>query len=193
MLDLAATDDLVAAVRELTDGRGPDAVIDAVGMEAHGTPAAKVAQKFKGLLPDRIAEKLITKAGVDRLAALHTAIELVRRGGTISIIGVYGGMADPMPKLTLRQADPAAHGPGHVKRWVDHVLPLVIDDADPLGTEDFATHRLPLEQAPDAYANFQAKKDGAIKICSSPDRGVSGWRPSCTGGPTAGRRWRGAG
>lgn len=169
VLDLTMVDDLGGAVRELTGGRGPDAVIDAVGMEAHGSRAAKIAQKITGLLPDPVAEKLMTKAGVDRLAALQTAIDLVRRGGTISIIGVYGGMADPLPMLTLFDKQIQLRmGQANVRRWVDDLLPLVTDDADPLGTEEFATHRLPLEEAPTAYANFQEKKDGAIKVLFQP-------------------------
>src|SRR4051794_5152691 len=83
-----------AFVRELIDGRGPDAVIDAVGMEAHGSPTAETMQKLVGLLPDAVAEPMMKKAGVDRLAALYSAIDAVRRGGTISISGVYGGAAD---------------------------------------------------------------------------------------------------
>ena len=94
-------DDIGAVVRDLTGGRGPDAVIDAVGMEAHGSPGGQLAQTLTALLPDAVAAKLMQTAGVDRLAALHLAIELVRRGGTISLIGVYGGMADPLPMLQL--------------------------------------------------------------------------------------------
>ncbi len=93
--------DLIDAVRAKTAGRGPDAVIDAVGMEAHGSPGAKVAQRLTGLIPNALAAKLMKRAGVDRLAALHLAIELVRRGGTVSIIGVYGGMTDPMPMMKM--------------------------------------------------------------------------------------------
>ena len=80
-------------VRELTDGRGADSVIDAVGMEAHGAPVASVIQKFAGMLPDKLAEPLMKHAGIDRLAALYTAFDAVRRGGTVSISGVYGGAA----------------------------------------------------------------------------------------------------
>src|SRR5213079_788519 len=89
-------DDLADAIRAVTEGRGPDSVIDAVGMEAHGSPVAKLAQTMTGLLPDAVAETLIEKAGVDRLNALYLALDIVRRGGTISLIGVYGGMADPL-------------------------------------------------------------------------------------------------
>jgi threonine dehydrogenase-like Zn-dependent dehydrogenase len=76
-------------------------VIDAVGMEAHGSPIGHLAHQMASLLPDTVAEKLMTTAGVDRLAALYTAIEVVRRGGTISLSGVYGGMASPMPLLRM--------------------------------------------------------------------------------------------
>src|SRR3954454_19833774 len=74
-----------AFVRELTDGRGPDAVIDSVGMEAHGSPLASTVQKFAGMLPDALAQPVMKNAGLDRMAALYTAIDAVRRGGTISI------------------------------------------------------------------------------------------------------------
>jgi threonine dehydrogenase-like Zn-dependent dehydrogenase len=160
---------VVDAVRALTHGRGPDAVIDAVGMEAHGSPIGKAAHTMASLLPDSMAEKLMTRAGVDRLAALHTAIEIVRRGGTLSIIGVYGGMTDPLPMLTLFDKQIQVRlGQANVRRWVDDLMPLVTDDGDPLGVEDFATHRLPLAEAPEAYANFQAKQDGVVKVLFKP-------------------------
>ena len=85
-------DGIPEVVRELTDGRGPDSVIDAVGMEAHGSPAAAFAQRVTAHLPDAVTEPLMKKAGFDRLAAVYTAIETVRRGGTVSLSGVYGGM-----------------------------------------------------------------------------------------------------
>ncbi len=161
-------DDLTEVVRDMTDGRGPDAVIDAVGMEAHGSPVATLAHKFVGLLPDAVAEPLMKKGGVDRLNALYTAIDLVRRGGTISLSGVYGGMADPMPMLTLFDKQVQLRmGQANVRRWVDDLLPLVVD-GDPLGVEGFATHHLPLEQAPEAYDMFQKKRDGAVKVVFNP-------------------------
>lgn len=161
-------DDLVAAVRDLTDGRGPDAVIDAVGLEAHGAPVAAGAQKVTGLLPGRLAAGLMKRFGVDRLSALYLAIELVRRGGTISLSGVYGGMADPLPMLTLFDKQIQLRmGQANVWRWIPDLLPLVTD-GDPLGVEDFATHRLPLREAPEAYAMFQKKQDGAVKVLFTP-------------------------
>ncbi|MFD5767721.1 zinc-dependent alcohol dehydrogenase [Streptomyces sp. NPDC127049] len=156
------------AVRSLTEGRGPDAVVDAVGMEAHGSRVAEAAHGLTNLLPDALAGALMKRAGVDRLAALRTAIDLVRRGGTVSVSGVYGGAADPLPLLTMFDKQLTLRmGQANVLRWVDDILPL-LTDGDPLGVDDFATHRLPLEQAPDAYAMFQKKQDGAVKVLFSP-------------------------
>jgi S-(hydroxymethyl)glutathione dehydrogenase/alcohol dehydrogenase len=168
VIDLDAVDDLGGAVRELTHGRGADAVIDAVGMEAHGSPGAKLAQQAASLLPDAVGAPLMEKAGVDRLAALNASIDAVRRGGTISLIGVYGGMADPLPMLTLFDKQVQLRmGQANVKRWVDDIMPLLGDD-DPLGVDTFATHRLPLEEAPHAYDIFQKKEDGAVKVVLKP-------------------------
>jgi threonine dehydrogenase-like Zn-dependent dehydrogenase len=171
VVDLRAHgDELTGVVRDMTDGRGPDAVVDAVGMEAHGSPAAALAHRFVGLLPDAVAEPLMKKGGIDRLNALYTAIDLVRRGGTISLSGVYGGMADPLPMLTLFDKQVQLRmGQANVHRWVDDLLPLVVD-GDPLGVDGFATHRLPLEQAPEAYDMFQKKRDGAVKVVFQPGR-----------------------
>ncbi len=160
--------ELVEAIQEQTNGRGPDAVIDAVGMEAHGSPGAQAAHAMTALMPDVLAEKLMKKGGVDRLAALHMAIDLVRRGGTVSISGVYGAMTDPMPMLTLFDKQIQLRmGQANVKRWVDDILPLLTDE-DPLGVDSFATHHVPLDDAPDAYEKFQKKQDGAIKIVFNP-------------------------
>ncbi len=166
------SDDLADVIREMTGGRGPDAVVDAVGMEAHGSPGAALLQKMVTALPDAIAAPLMTKAGVDRLAAVHSAIDIVRRGGTISLSGVYGGMADPMPMMTLFDKQIQLRmGQANVLRWVDHIMPLLTDE-DLLGVDGFATHRLPLEQAPHAYDIFQRKAEGAIKVVLQPDLAV---------------------
>jgi threonine dehydrogenase-like Zn-dependent dehydrogenase len=161
-------DDLVETVRELTDGRGPDSVIDAVGMEAHGSPVGKLVQTMAGLLPDPLQGKLMEKAGVDRLHALYLAIDLVRRGGTISLSGVYGGMADPLPMMTLFDKQVQVRmGQANVWRWVPEILPLLLD-GDPLGAESFASHHLPLDEAPAAYERFQKKEDGYFKVVLQP-------------------------
>ncbi|MGK5629987.1 zinc-dependent alcohol dehydrogenase [Streptomyces sp. URMC 123] len=160
--------DLGDVIRDLTDGRGPDSVIDAVGMEAHGAPIAKAAQQAAGLLPDLLTEKLMTHAGVDRLPALRTAIDIVRRGGTISVSGVYGGMTDPLPLLTMFDKQLQLRmGQANVRRWVDDLLPLLTEE-DPLGVEGFATHVLPLEDGPRAYKAFQAKEQGMVKVLLRP-------------------------
>lgn len=165
---LEYADDVADAVRHLTDGRGPDAVIDAVGMEAHGSPVAAVGQKIAGVLPDAMQRKVMQTTGIDRLAAFYLAIEIVRRGGTISLIGVYGGMADPLPMLTIFDKQIQLRmGQANVRRWSDQILPLLGDD-DPLGVDDFATHRVPLADGPAAYEMFQQKRDGAIKILLKP-------------------------
>jgi threonine dehydrogenase-like Zn-dependent dehydrogenase len=170
VLDLSDHDgDLPDAIREMTDGRGPDSVIEAVGMEAHGSPATGLAQTITGLLPDSLAQEALNQGGVDRLSALYSAIDTVRRGGTISLIGLYGGMADPLPMLTLFDKQIQLRmGQANVKHWTDDIMPLLTDVSDPLGVEDLATHKLPLEQAPHGYEIFQKKQDGAIKILLQP-------------------------
>lgn len=169
VLDVEEVDDAAEHVRELTEGRGSDSVIDAVGMESHGAPVAEFMQKATALLPDRLGAALAERAGIDRLSALANAIDAVRRGGTLSIVGVYGGQADPLPMMDLFDKGIQIRiGQAHVKRWIPDLLPLVLDDNDPLATEDLATHVLPLADAPQAYEMFQQKQDGAIKILLTP-------------------------
>lgn len=155
-------------VAELTQGRGADSVIDAVGMEAHGSPVAEVAQTAAGFLPAPIGRMVMKNAGVDRLAALNSAISLVRRGGTVSLSGVYGGAADPINMMTLFDKQVTMRmGQANVKRWVPDILPLLTAE-DPLGVENFATHRLALADAPGAYETFQKKQDGMVKVVLTP-------------------------
>ncbi len=168
-VDLTEPGDTVAAHKDLTAGRGPDAVIDAVGMEAHGSPVGKVAQQLTSLLPKPIAAKMTEKAGIDRMGALLAAIDTVRRGGTVSLSGVYGGMVDPMPMMQLFDKQIQLRmGQANVRRWTDEIMPLLTGDDDPLGTEDLATHQLPLADAPHGYEIFQQKQDGAIKVLLKP-------------------------
>lgn len=167
-VDMTEHKDVAEALRERTGGRGPDAVIDAVGMEAHGSPVGKIAQTVASVLPDAIGRAVMQKGGLDRLAALYTAIDAVRRGGTISLSGVYGGTADPIPMLTLFDKQIQLRmGQANVKRWTEDIMPL-LTDSDPLGVEDFATHRLPLAEAPGAYERFQKKQDGTVKVVLHP-------------------------
>ncbi|MGI8456558.1 MAG: zinc-dependent alcohol dehydrogenase [Propionibacteriaceae bacterium] len=168
-LDISAVDDVTTALLDLTGGRGPDGVLEAVGMEAHGSPAQSAAIKAVGLLPDAIAKPMIKSAGLDRMGALDTAFRAVRRGGTVSISGVYGGEADPMPMMTMFDRGITIRmGQCHVKRWIDDIWPVLMTDGDPLGTETLATHRLPLADAPGAYKMFQEKSDGCIKVVLKP-------------------------
>ena len=168
VIDARQHHDVPAAIRERTDGRGPDSVIEAVGMEAHGAPISEMAQKAAGLLPDMVAAPLTEHFSVDRMVALKQAIKSVRRGGTLSIIGVYGGQMDPIPMMDLFDKQIQIRmGQANVKRWIDDILPL-LQDGDPLGVDDFVTHRLPLSEAPRAYEMFQKKQDGAVKVVLKP-------------------------
>ncbi len=167
--DLSQHDDVAADLIEATGGRGPDAVIDAVGMEASGSPFGKTAHAIVGMLPDAIARPMTDRMAIDRLDALHTAIKAVRRGGTVSVSGVYGGEVDPMPMMEMFDRGVQLRmGQAHVKRWIDDIMPLVLDDSDPLGTLDLATHRIPLEDAAHGYEIFQKKQDGCVKVVLAP-------------------------
>jgi threonine dehydrogenase-like Zn-dependent dehydrogenase len=153
---------------DLTNG-GAHSVIDAVGTEAHGAPVQELLQKLASRTPRAVATKVMERVGSDRTSALHTAISTVRRGGTLSIVGVYGGAATPIPMLELFDKQVQVRmGQANVRAWIDDLLPFVLDDADPLGTEEFATHRLPLDDAPRAYELFQQKQEGAVKVVLKP-------------------------
>jgi threonine dehydrogenase-like Zn-dependent dehydrogenase len=166
-LDL--TEDVLEKLREMTDGRGPASIVDAVGMEAHGSGGAAFAQAAVGLLPDGVAKKLMNTAGIDRLAALHLAFDAVQRGGTVSLSGVYAGEADPMPMKSLFDKQISIRmGQCNVQAWRDELLPIVEDPSDPLGTMDLVTHRVPLDRAPEMYEIFQKKEDGCIKVVLTP-------------------------
>jgi threonine dehydrogenase-like Zn-dependent dehydrogenase len=168
VIDTTEQADVVGRLQDANDGRGADAVIDAVGMEAHGAPVGKLVQTMASFLPDALEAKLMERAGVDRLGALYLAIDIVRRGGTISLSGVYGGMADPMPMLQLFDKQVQLRmGQANVWRWVPELMPL-LTDGDPLGAEGFASHHLPLAQAPEAYEKFQKKEDGFVKVLLQP-------------------------
>ncbi|TFD90683.1 glutathione-dependent formaldehyde dehydrogenase [Cryobacterium lactosi] len=166
-LDL--TEDVLEQLRERTDGRGPDSVVDAVGLEAHGSPGAGFAQAAVGLLPDAVAQKVMNTGGVDRLNAMHLAFDAVRRGGTVSLSGVYAGEADPTPMKSLFDKQVSIRmGQCNVQHWLDDLVPLVEDPADPLGVEDLVTHRVPLQRASEMYDLFQKKEKGCIKVVLTP-------------------------
>lgn len=162
-------DDVVPLLRDLTEGRGADAVVDAVGMEAHGDSVVEFAQHATALLPDPMARAFLQKAGMDRLASVYASIDAVRRGGTVSLSGVYAGDADILPMKTMFDKQLSLRmGQCNVKRWTDDLLPLVEDPRDPLGVMDLVTHRAPLSEAPALYETFQKKADGCIKVVLEP-------------------------
>ena len=168
------TDTIVAELKERTMGRGADAVVEAVGMEAHGTHEhgtrlAEVAQTAVGLLPDAAARPLMQHAGIDRMGAILNSIDVVRRGGTVSLSGVYAGEADPMPMKTIFDKQLTIRtGQCNVKNWIDDLLPLVEDPSDPLGVRDLVTHSVSIDRAPEMYETFQKKEDGCIKVVLKP-------------------------
>jgi threonine dehydrogenase-like Zn-dependent dehydrogenase len=153
-VDFGAVEDVVEVVRDLTDGRGVDRAIDAVGMEAEGGPVARLLQ----------ATHLVQ----DNFDALWHAGRAIRRGGTLSLSGVYAGVAPIFPLGELFDRQIALRmGQANVKRWVPELLPLLTDE-DPLGVDDFTTHHAPLDEAPQLYEKFQKKEDGCIKVVLEP-------------------------
>ena len=161
--------DVASAVRDVTEGLGPDAVIDAVGMEASGNPVTSMMQRLAPKLPGKMAEFVADRAAVDRLSALHSCIEAARRGATVSVVGVYGGAIDPMPLITIFDKQLTLRfGQANVRRWTDDILPLLVDGADPLHVDDLVTDRVPLSEAPEAYQKFKSKADGCIKVVMTP-------------------------
>ncbi|CAN5232438.1 zinc-dependent alcohol dehydrogenase [soil metagenome] len=153
-VDFRAVDRVRDVVLEMTEGRGVDAGIDAVGMEASGSAIGSLLQA--------------TKLQLDRATALRECMSSIRRGGTLSISGVYTGpiQAFQLGDLFDMQIQ-VRMGQANVRRWVGDILPLLTDE-DPLGTEDLKTHELSLDDAPHAYEIFQKKQDGAIKCVLKP-------------------------
>jgi len=169
VLDMNEADDVAEVIIEATGGRGADGTIEAVGMEAHGSPLQKAAITAVGLLPDKVAEVLTDKAAIDRTAALVASIKSVRRGGTVSVSGVYGGELDPLPMMEMFDRGITMRmGQCHVRRWTDEIRKVLDQDDDVLGVESLATHRVSLEEAPAMYQTFQKKEDGCIKVVLRP-------------------------
>ena len=138
-------------------------------MEAHGSGLAKSAQAAVGLLPDKLAQPLIDHLAIDRLDALTTALKAVRRGGTVSVSGVYGGEMDALPMMEMfDRGIQLRMGQCHVKRWIDDIMPLVLDDADPLGTRGPRDARAAAGRGAHGYDIFQKKEDGCVKVLLTP-------------------------
>ncbi len=168
-LSEVGADGVADAIIGRTDGRGADGVLEAVGMEAHGSPLAQAAIGAVGLLPDALAKPLADKMAIDRLAALTESTKGVRRGGSVSVVGVYGGEVDPMPLMEMvDRGITMRFGQCHVRRWTDDILRVVEADEDVFGLESLPTHTLPLAEAPGAYEMFQKKQDGCIKVVLKP-------------------------
>ncbi len=153
-VDFSAVENVRDVILDLTDGRGLDAAIDAVGMEASGSLVGSILQT--------------TKVQLDRGTALREAMSALRRGGTLSLSGVYAGPIQAFPlgdlfdmQIQLRM------GQANVRQWTGDILPLLTED-DVLNVEDLKTHAMPLDDAPHGYEIFQKKQDGAIKCVLNP-------------------------
>ncbi|MDF3059670.1 MAG: Alcohol dehydrogenase GroES domain protein, partial [Rariglobus sp.] len=145
--------DIMERIKTLTGGRGPDAAIDAVGMEAHGSAYDNVKQ--------------VLKLENDRPYALRQAMRAVRKGGTLSIPGVYSGFIDKIPfgaafgkGLTMKM------GQTHTQRYLRPLLDMI--ESNQIDPSFVITHRVPLSQAPEAYETFAKKQDGCIKVVLDP-------------------------
>lgn len=155
-VDYTASDSVTDEIREMTGGRGPDAVIEAVGMEGHGTGVGQIYDKAKQAL----------RLESDRATALREAIRTVRKGGVVSVLGVYG-VTDKFPMglvmnkgLTLRSAQ--QHGQRYVPRLLDH---LQSGELDPTF---LITHDMSLEESPAGYAIFKEKADNCVRAIFRP-------------------------
>jgi threonine dehydrogenase-like Zn-dependent dehydrogenase len=157
-IDFGADPDVVEQLKELTGGRGPDAVIDAAGMEAsHGHGALHAVERVKQA----------TRSETDRGHALRDAIQACRPGGIVSVIGVYGGLLDKFPAgafmnkgLTMRAGQCHVHR--YLKPLYEHIREGRIDPSF------VVTHRLPLEEAPNGFETFKHKQDECVKVVLNP-------------------------
>jgi threonine dehydrogenase-like Zn-dependent dehydrogenase len=148
---------VLEALKEMTDGRGPDACIDAVGMEAHGTSA--------DALYDRV--KVVALQETDRPHALREAIMACRKGGTVSLPGVYGGLVDKFPiGAAFNKALQLRMGQTHVHKYLRPLLGRIIEgQIDP---SFVITHPAHLSDAPKLYETFKHRRDGCIKVVMKP-------------------------
>lgn len=149
----AAETDPVQAIRDLTDGRGADACVDAVGMEAN-----------RNLL-DKLSNIVHAQAG--SIKALQTAISAVRRGGVVTVVGVYGMPYDNFPVGQIFDKGIALRfGQAPAQKYIDELLTWV--EERKIRLDDIITHRLPLDQAPHAYDIFNTKEDNCVKVVLKP-------------------------
>ena len=154
VIDYSEVDDITEEIKSRTGGRGADRVIDAVGMEADGSFADKFLQTVK-LQPDR-------------LIALHQSMGSVRRGGTVSVTGVYAGWMAAFPLGDLFDKQVALRwGQANVRRWTDRIQQVLLD-GDPLDAAGLVTHQVPIDSAPEMYKRFQEKDEGVVKVVLRP-------------------------
>ncbi len=153
VINFESEEEVLETIKYLTGGRGPDSCIDAVGMEAHGHTVLNAI--------DTVKQKV--KLGTDRPDALRFAIQSCRKGGSVSVPGVYGGLLDKFPfgaafgkGLTFKM------GQTHVQKYMEELLNLVLEDKVDLA--DVISHRLTLEDGPSAYKHFNEEKDEFIKV-----------------------------
>jgi threonine dehydrogenase-like Zn-dependent dehydrogenase len=158
VIDYEACPDVVEELKEMTAGRGPDACIDAVGLEAHHAHGAVHVY-------DRV--KQAARLETERPHALREAILACRSGGTVSVIGVYGGFTDKFPigavmnrGLTIRS------GQCHVHKYMRPLLERI--EAGDIDPSFVITHQLDLEQVPGAYEAFKHKQDDCVKVVLKP-------------------------
>jgi threonine dehydrogenase-like Zn-dependent dehydrogenase len=157
-INFEETPDVVEALTEMTGGRGPDSCIDAVGMEAdHGHGHIHYY--------DRV--KQATRMETERPHAVREAIQACRNGGTVSIIGAYGGFMDKFPiGAVMNRSLTIKSGQCHVQRYMRHLLERIENgDIDP---SFVVTHKLPLVQAPEGYETFKHKQEACVKVVLKP-------------------------
>ena len=149
--------DVEEALKERSGGRGPDVCIDAVGMEAHGfTADAKY---------DRVKQSM--RMETDRPHVLRQAIKVCRKGGTLSVVGVYSGFIDKFPMgVLMNKGLTMVSGQVHVHKYMRQLLPLVLEGR--IDPSEIISHRVALEDAPEAYRLFNEKEDNAVKFVLKP-------------------------
>jgi len=153
--------DLRQALKELTGGRGPDACVDAVGMEAHGHGLGGLYDEAKTALA----------LATDRPTVLREVIMACRKGGTVSIPGVYGGFADKMPiGAAFAKGLVFRMGQTHVHRYMKPLLERI--ERGEIDPRFIITHRFPLEDGPEAYALFHDRPNECVKVVLTPGRGL---------------------
>ncbi len=157
VIDYERVDDVVEALKEETGGQGPDSCIDAVGLEAHGTGI--------GYLYDR--SKQMLRLQMDRPTALRQMIQACRKNGTVSLAGVYIGLIDKMPLgMAFGKGLTFKMGQTHAHRYMRPLLEKIAKgEIDPSA---IITHRMRLEEAPEAYRMFANKEDNCIKVVLRP-------------------------